>query len=228
MLNCTLKNWTEFLLKYDDDYEKIVEYYSDIVYQIKKYKDNYILEQYIDDRIIDKKNIDCNSQNNSFYSRNSENNYNYSECERYKRFYIDFLNEFEKCSECDNEEGKRIYCKRSSGYYVPKGIDFTPIKCKKCDEGCAECISDNETDKSVCIKCEGNDDYEDENKFKLYNGKCIKKCEISYEGERCRSCKEEDGKYGECLTCNEGYYFDINYNKSKCKNSILKIALKQL
>ena len=38
ILNCTLRNWTEFLLKYDDDYEKIVEYYSDIVYQIKKYR----------------------------------------------------------------------------------------------------------------------------------------------------------------------------------------------
>ena len=218
ILNCTLRNWTEFLLKYDDDYEKIVEYYSDIVYQIKKYKDNYILGQNFYDRIIDKKNIDCNSQNNSFYSLNSGNNYNYSECERYKRFYIDFLNEFEKCNECDNEEGRRMYCKSCiPGYYVPKGIDFTPIKCKKCDEGCTECVSDNETDKSVCIKCEGNDDYEDENKFKLYNGKCIKKCEISNDGERCRSCKEEDGKYDECLTCNDGYYFDINYNKSKCK-----------
>jgi len=119
MLNCTLKNWTEFLLKYDDDYEKIVEYYSDIASLIKYYKDNYILEQYFYDRIIDKKNIDCNSQNNSFYSRNSEKNYNYSECEKYKRFYIDFLNEFEKCSECDNEEGRRIYCKSL------ETIDFT-------------------------------------------------------------------------------------------------------
>ena len=35
--------------------------------------------------------------------------------------------------------------------------------------------------------------------------------------EKCQSCSEEDDKYDQCATCNEGYYLDINYNKSICR-----------
>jgi len=89
-----------------------------------------------------------------------------------------------------------------------------------------ECIADDEIDKSICLRCKENNldesnyefdaEYDNKSEYKLYNGKCIKKCEIGL-NEKCQSCKEGDGKYDECLTCNDGYYFDIDYNKGICK-----------
>ena len=221
-LNCTLRNWTEFLLKYTNDSEFTTEYNSDYVNNIY---DNIYYSQDIYHLLFEYNY--CNSlDNNSIYN-------NSSECKEENRMIIDFLNEFEKCTECDDKEGRRKYCKSCrKGYYVPKGIDYNPIKCKRCDEGCIYCVSDNETDQSVCLRCEGNsidkdnddydnyDDYDVYNihgyKYKLYNGKCIKQCYIGKE-ENCKSCNPEEGKNDQCLTCNDGYYFDLNDNKSKCK-----------
>ena len=50
----------------------------------------------------------------------------------------------------------------------------------------------------------------------MFNGNCIKNCEIG-ELEKCYDCKTENGTNDQCLHCNDGYYFDINYNKGICK-----------
>ena len=221
-LNCTKRNWTEFLFKHSF-LNNISEPY------IKNIIDTYInneslLVQYSYENIKNIAPYICSSMNYSNYDYYYYLNNN-SECnDALKRFYKDYLNEFEKCSECSNEKDKKVNCKSCfKGYYVPKGIDFSPTKCRKCDEGCLECISDNETDNSVCIRCqeseyEYEDDYDEDylKLYKLYNGKCIKRCQIG-EKEKCGSCNEEDDKYDQCLTCNDGYYFDINYNKSICR-----------
>jgi hypothetical protein len=55
------------------------------------------------------------------------------------------LSENEKCLECDDEEGRSMYCKKcAKGYYLPKTVDYLPTRCRKCDEGCLECIADDE------------------------------------------------------------------------------------
>lgn len=156
-LNCTKRNWTDFLKKYGDDeelyelYEDYSDYYAEIVNN-----SNFRFDQEIYDYLKQIKYIDCNLPNNSLYYILSINYYNSSKCDKYRRFFIDLLNEFEKCSECDTEEERKMYCKAcNKGYYVPKGIDFEPKKCRRCDEGCMECIPDNETDQSICLKCEG-------------------------------------------------------------------------
>ena len=177
--------------------------------------------------------------------------------------YDVFLNEFEKCVECD-EGSRRKYCKKCRiGYYLPKGIDYSQKRCRRCEEGCIKCIPDEETDESICITCENennfiplsneddyyyNDDdyYENEddtyyyydddyiifyeykngyygnlyylsnNVYTLKNGKCIKQCKIG-KGNRCKSCNLEEGKNGQCLTCNDGYYFDEKINETICQ-----------
>ena len=226
LLNCSLRNWTDFLTQYANFgllYELVPENFTEIL----NHYETYYLGKNLYDELMKVKYIDCKAIINSTYSFSSILDHfitlNYSECERYKRLFIDFLNEHEKCNECEEEEGKWMYCKScSKGYYLPKGIDYTLTRCKRCDEGCVECISDGETDKSICIKCEDNNNIEYElnngnrNDYKLYNGKCYKKCEIG-ENEKCHSCNEQNGKYNECLTCNDGYYFDINYDKGKCR-----------
>ena len=229
VLNCTKRNWTEFLIKLEanaDVYYYIYEHYWNYASQILNDTDNFSFEQEIYDFLKNIKYVDCNSVNNliykDFYYFKHKNNYNYSVCEKFKRFYIEFLNEFEKCVECDTEEERRNYCLNcSKGYYVPKGIDYEPTKCRKCEDGCIECVPDNQTDGSICIRCEEEyNSYDDENlykrKYRLYNGKCIKKCNIGYE-EECKSCNEEDGKYDQCSSCNPFYYFDENYSTSECK-----------
>ena len=219
-LNCSLRNWTDFIMKHID-LENINEFLPDNFTQIIKEYENYFLDKNLYDELIKIKYLDCNSFNNTFLY------FNYSECEKYKRLYIDFLNENEKCIECDDEEGRSMYCKKcSKGYYLSKSIDNIPTRCKRCDEGCLECIADDETGKSICLKCKENNydesnyefdsEYDNRSEYKLYNGKCIKKCEIGI-NEKCQSCNEENGKYDECLTCNEGYYYNINYNKGICK-----------
>lgn len=110
----------------------------------------------------------------------------------------------EKCLECSSKKGEKINCKScNDGYYLPLGNDFTKTKCKKCDEGCNNCYANPGEDLSICVLC--NDTYQ------LYEGKCIKNCEIG-EDEKCMECF-----YDRCQKCNPGYYYDINYNKSICK-----------
>ena len=216
--NCTKRNWTNFIEKYINDEEmyELYKIYPEYYFQIVNNSNNFSFNQEIYDNLKQIKYIDCNSPNNSLIYYNFYINffgkYNSSKCEKYKRFFIDLLNEFEKCVECDTEEGRRVNCKTcSKGYYVPNGIDFDPKKCRRCDEGCMECISGNETDESICLNCEDNN-----NKYMLYNGKCIKKC-ITGNGEKCKNCNKDDGKYDQCLTCNDGYYFDENIDSSKCQ-----------
>ena len=230
-LNCTKRNWTDFFKKYGDEEElsKLYVLYSEYYSEIVNNSDNFRFEQEIYDYLKQIKYIDCNSPNNSLdYIMNVDYFYNFdysnsSKCDKYKRFFIDLLNEFEKCTDCQTEKERRVYCKIcSKGYYVPKGIDFEPKKCRRCDEGCIDCIPDDETDQSICLKCEDatnnktGEEYDHKNKYMLYDGKCIKKCSVGYE-EKCQSCNEENGKYDQCLTCNYGYYFDENYDSSKCK-----------
>ena len=116
----------------------------------------------------------------------------------------------EKCLECNNKKGEKINCKScNDGYYLPLGKELTKTKCKKCDEGCNMCYANPGEDLSICILC--NDTYQ------LYEGKCIKNCEIG-ENEKCMEC--DDGKQGfndRCKKCNPGYYYDLNYNKSICQ-----------
>ena len=61
---------------------------------------------------------------------------------------------------------------------------------------------------SFCISCiEG---------YQIFEGRCIKNCIIG-ENEKCLDCKTTPGSTNQCLNCNKGYYFDINYNKEICK-----------
>ena len=122
------------------------------------------------------------------------------------------LEELEKCYFCDENVGRRSHCGGCyHGYYLPLGIEFSQKKCRKCDEGCSECVADKETDLSYCTNC--SDEYE----YKLYNGKCIKRCNTSDYGDSCKTCNPDYSKYNECLECNEGYYFDPNHDRTKCK-----------
>ena len=149
-LNCTKRNWTEFLYKHAFLNNISVPYLQNII-DIYIYNES-ILKQYSYEEIKEYTPYICNLLNISDNDYNNDYElYNNSECiNALKRFYKDYINEFEKCSECGDEEDNRMYCKSCyKGYYVPKGIDFTPTKCKKCDEGCLECVSDNETDNSV-------------------------------------------------------------------------------
>ena len=116
----------------------------------------------------------------------------------------------EKCASCSMEEGKQAFCGYcNEGYYLPFGNQYSKTKCKKCDEGCLSCYAEENSDISICLYCDFN--------YNLYNGKCIEYCEIG-DLSSCTECKSElEGKNDECLSCNEGYYFDINYSKRKCK-----------
>ena len=127
----------------------------------------------------------------------------------------------EKCLECNNEEGKKNLCSKCNyGYYLPEGTTLSKTKCKKCEEGCIECHSQNDSDISICDWCEMG-------YYNLYEGKCIKYCEIGY-GEQCQNCKNEsEGKNNECSSCNDGYYLDI-YNKSVCKEGDIENCKKYL
>ena len=179
--NCTVSNWTELLynvMNYAGDYVGNITVIEKQIDLLKKY---FTFEKF--DSQSEELNIDCNLYNNIGFD-------NYSECVAIVRLYRDILKELEKCTECDEEEGKRMNCKKcGKGYYVPKGIDYSPTKCKKCDEGCAECVSDNETDNSICLRCNGKEDYYNEEyddddywrgQYILYNGKCIKNCTTGY------------------------------------------------
>ena len=231
ILNCTKRNWTDLLVKLEADVEMYNFIFNNYYYyanEILNNTDNFYFTQDIYDYLKQIKYINC-------YENNDYNEtLNISFCEKERRFFIDLLNEFEKCAECATEEERRMYCQNCSrGYYVPKGIDYEPTKCRKCDEGCIDCIPDNETDASICLRCENENsdyDYEDyddydydedyyyysANKYRLYKGKCMKKC-VRGSRDRCKSCSKEDGKYDQCSSCNPGYYFDENYNTSKCK-----------
>ena len=234
-LNCTLRNWENLFTKFLND--SIFDIY---IYIIKerflnpelKNEDFYIVYEDYDEITSIIENLDCDSLNYTEYLPYALYNSNFTLCEKYKRFFIEFLNEYEKCTECDTNEGRRMYCNKCNyGYYVPKGIDYEPTKCRRCSEGCEECIPDTETDGSICIKCEKYDFYyyydyyddpeyynydDDYEPYKLYNGKCIKRCNLGYGNDRCLTCDNNIEKYDQCGTCNAGYYFDENINTTKC------------
>ena len=114
------------------------------------------------------------------------------------------IGEGDKCKTC--EIGYRYYCKEcNKGYYLSTNETTSKMKCNKCNEdneGCSECsINDNIL---KCTNCEEN--------YKLFEGNCIKNCEIG-ENDSCASCNFADGKNAECLKCNNGYYLDYKYKK---------------
>ena len=116
----------------------------------------------------------------------------------------------EKCLECSSKKGEKINCKScNDGYYLPLGNEFTKTKCKKCDEGCNMCYANPGEDLSICVLCDDN--------YQLFEGKCIKNCEIG-ENEKCMECGDaKQGFNDRCKKCNPGYYYDINNNKSICQ-----------
>ena len=77
------------------------------------------------------------------------------------------------------------------GYYLPSSEEFGRLNCKKCDEGCENCIAG--WNESYCLSCKIG-----------YNiskyGKCQKDCART----NCSKCKyDEDGAY--CDSCPDGY-----------------------
>ena len=116
----------------------------------------------------------------------------------------------DKCYECNEEKGKKNLCSSCNfGYYLPEGVQYSRTKCKICDEGCIDCVSENNSDTSFCYYCDWY--------YSWYNGKCIKYCELG-QNEKCQECKSElEGKNDECLSCNDGYFLDTNYSKSVCR-----------
>ena len=113
------------------------------------------------------------------------------------------------CKECDDRPGYTRSCKScNKGYYLPNINGILPTHCEECFEGCNECYLEVESNFINCTSCDEG--------YKLFNGKCIKDCNIG-ENEKCLECKTEIGENNQCLNCNEGYYLDINYNKEACK-----------
>lgn len=122
---------------------------------------------------------------------------------------------FESCYECNKAcatcaEGSNKYCLSCSvGYYVSStsGNYLTCSPCSSVDPNCLEC-NNNECDESgancnfVCSKCAES--------YSYVNGKCAIICH--------ESCKECDGSTEkDCLSCNEGYYFDKQESGRYCK-----------
>jgi len=227
-LNCSLRNYSFFTNIFDSDYE-----YEESDYYF--YDNFFYFSQTISNTTV-------------------KDGYYWDIYKRLNLFHTS--NEMDKCTQCD-EGNRKMYCKSCRiGYYLPKGIDYSQKRCRRCDEGCIKCIPDEETDESICIKCENENNlfpsYNDENSryydgedffylflddffyyeqdigdkyftyynsyyvYKLNNGKCIKQCKLG-KGNKCKSCNLEEGKTGECLTCNVGYYFDENENKTICQ-----------
>ena len=78
---------------------------------------------------------------------------------------------------------------------------------------------------NLLLKCEGtklnNQCLECQNNYILYEGRCIKNCEIG-NNDKCKKCLETPGNNFKCESCNDGYYLpeltsDINYHNSKCQ-----------
>ena len=102
----------------------------------------------------------------------------------------------EKCLYCKSEYNKINQCGDcNKGYYMPSDYIKQDI-CFSCDvEGCVKC-SGTITEKE-CLECH--------NDYMLFEGKCIKNCEIGEE-YKCLTCNTEEGKNDRCGTCNDGYY----------------------
>ena len=216
-LNCSIRNYSFYVDDYDEEEEN--DYFDNL---------------YISKTILNSETI---SNQRSIYGLGELNV---------------SLNEMEKCTECDVGDRKN-YCKSCRiGYYIPKGIDYTQKRCRRCDEGCIKCIADEETDESICIASENEnnyligynkgDSYEDDDYYYVYrenyyyyndgNNSYInsyyvyslnngKQCKLGNENG-CKSCNLEEGKTGQCLTCNDGYYFDENIDKTACQRIEIK------
>ena len=114
----------------------------------------------------------------------------------------------EKCFYCDMFD-ERICGECNFGYYLPSGNKYSKTKCKKCDEGCLDCYSEENSDISICNYCDYN--------YNLYEGRCIEYCNIGKD-THCLECKSElEGKNDECLYCEIGYYLNENLSKKICQ-----------
>ena len=119
----------------------------------------------------------------------------------------------EKCFSCNNESGKEDQCLEcNNGYYLPSKPN-EKTSCKKCEiDKCLRCSDNSNSNELSCNKCEKG--------YKLKNNKCIlivQECTIG-EGSLCTSCRTEDERLDECLTCNSGFFITTNEinNKSVC------------
>ena len=116
----------------------------------------------------------------------------------------------EKCLSCNNVKGKEEQCLEcNSGYYLPNNSNEKKV-CKKCEiDKCLKCSENSNSNEITCNKCEQG--------YKLKNNKCIlivPNCIIG-EGALCSSCRTEDERLDECLTCNNGYFISIDETKNK-------------
>ena len=129
----------------------------------------------------------------------------------------------EKCFSCNNEKGKEDQCLEcNSGYYLPNNQNEKKF-CKKCDiVRCTECFDNSNSNEVECKRCQKG--------YKLKNNKCIlivPDCTIG-EGSLCSSCRTEDERLDECLTCNSGYFIttDETNNKSICSQCPIAFCVK--
>ena len=157
--------------------------------------------------IITRENISVINESN--FNGNFKNiQIEYFDSKLYRASISCRIGEGELCKECNDENSgiSKMFCKScNEGYYLP---NEATRKCIKCEDGCNDCYVIKELNSINCTSCSEG--------YKYFNGKCIKNCEIG-ENEKCLECKIDIGKNNECLICNEGYYYDNNYDKTKCK-----------
>ena len=117
----------------------------------------------------------------------------------------------QKCLSCNSTPGKIYQCGECNpGYYLPSDAsDLDKKVCFKCEEGCEICEGTKEN--KICIKCSVN--------YLLFEGKCIKNCEIG-DNEKCKECRNIIGLNYQCNACNNGYYLPNNNNNNNYNYSI--------
>ena len=159
----------------------------------------------------------CNNIFNNIICLSCKEGYklNFNKCiPKYREFIKECeKGENEKCLSCNNEKGKEEQCLTcNQGYYLPNN-QINKTLCKKCEiDNCIDCNEDLNSNNIICNKCK--------NDYKLKNNKCliIKPNCLVGQGSLCQSCRPEDERIDECLTCNDGYYiaYDEINNKSIC------------
>ena len=118
-----------------------------------------------------------------------------------------FIGEERNCYSCSEISEKINQCEKCNpGYFLANDSDKTI--CYMCQAGCKNCFGNILN--NICYECHYG--------YILFEGKCIKNCEIG-EYEFCSSCNSEPGKNDRCQTCNEGYYLP-DYSTDKYFNKI--------
>ena len=125
--------------------------------------------------------------------------------------------ENEKCSECQDIEGRENECLTcNEGYYLSLN-EPNENNCTKCSiDGCKICHNIT----SVCQECKNNYESIIDN-----NGiitACILKCDLGGKN-KCLTCSLEEGKENQCGSCNSGYKLMKNGTCLKIENSFIGI-----